>query len=36
LWENKYDEIRYLAEDGKMYRIPTVGEREEIYGQDGK
>jgi len=32
LWENKYDEIKYEAEGGKMYRIPTVGERQEIYG----
>jgi len=33
LWENKYDTISYeVMEDGKMFRIPTVGEPQEIYG----
>ncbi len=33
LWENKFDEIGYeVMEDGKMFRIPTVGEPQEIYG----
>jgi type I restriction enzyme M protein len=32
LWENKFDEIKYeVMEDGKMFRIPTVGEPEEMY-----
>ncbi len=33
LWENKFDAIKYeVMEDGKMFRIPTVGEPQEIYG----
>ncbi len=33
LWDNKYDAIKYeVMEDGKMFRIPTVGEPQEIYG----
>lgn len=33
LWENKYDAISYqVMDDGKMFRIPTVGEPQEIYG----
>lgn len=33
LWENKYDAISYqIMDDGKMFRIPTVGEPQEIYG----
>ncbi len=33
LWENKFDTISYeVMEDGKMFRIPTVGEPQEIYG----
>ncbi|MDN5350680.1 MAG: type restriction enzyme protein [Bacteroidales bacterium] len=36
LWENKFDAIKYeVMEDGKMFRIPTVGEPQEIYGQNG-
>jgi len=35
LWENKFDAIKYeVMEDGKMFRIPTVGEPHEIYGQN--
>ncbi len=31
LWENKYDTIKYeVIEDGRMFRIPTVGEPQEI------
>lgn len=33
LWENKFDAIKYeVMEDGKMFRIPTVGEPQELYG----
>jgi type I restriction enzyme M protein len=33
LWDNKYDAIRYeVIEDGKMFRIPTVGEPQELFG----
>nr|WP_321486214.1 N-6 DNA methylase [uncultured Draconibacterium sp.] len=33
LWDNKFDTISYeVMEDGKMFRIPTVGEPQEIYG----
>ena len=33
LWENKYDEIRYtVSEDGRMFRVASVGEPQEIYG----
>lgn len=33
LWDNKFDAIKYeVMEDGKMFRIPTVGEPQEIYG----
>lgn len=33
LWDNKFDAISYeVTEDGKMFRIPTVGEPQEIYG----
>jgi len=33
LWDNKFDAIKYeVLEDGKMFRIPTVGEPQEIYG----
>lgn len=33
LWDNKFDAISYeVMEDGKMFRIPTVGEPQEIYG----
>jgi len=33
LWDNKYDAINYeVMEDGKMFRIPTIGEPHEIYG----
>lgn len=33
LWDNKYDAIKYeVMEDGKIFRIPTVGEPQEIYG----
>ncbi|MDZ7777152.1 MAG: hypothetical protein U5L09_16820 [Bacteroidales bacterium] len=32
LWENKFDAIKYeVMEDGKMFRIPTVGEPQELY-----
>jgi type I restriction enzyme M protein len=33
LWENKFDAIKYeVMDDGKMFRIPTVGEPQELYG----
>ncbi len=33
LWDNKFNAIKYeVMEDGKMFRIPTVGEPQEIYG----
>lgn len=33
LWDNKFDTISYeVMEDGKMFRVPTVGEPQEIYG----
>ncbi|PJB58244.1 MAG: N-6 DNA methylase [Bacteroidetes bacterium CG_4_9_14_3_um_filter_41_19] len=33
LWDNKFNAIRYeVMEDGKMFRIPMVGEPQEIYG----
>lgn len=33
LWENKFDAIKYeVMEDGKMFRIPTIGEPQELYG----
>lgn len=33
LWENKFDAIKYeVMEDGKMFRIPLVGEPRELYG----
>ncbi|HZK94832.1 MAG TPA: N-6 DNA methylase [Prolixibacteraceae bacterium] len=33
LWENKYSAVSYeVMEDGKMFRIPKVGEHQEIYG----
>lgn len=33
LWENKYDKVIYnILDDGSMFRIPTVGEPQEIYG----
>lgn len=33
LWDNKFDTISYeVMEDGKMFRIPTVGDPQEIYG----
>lgn len=32
LWENKFHAIKYeVTEDGKMFRIPTVGEPQELY-----
>jgi len=32
LWENKFNEIKYeVMDDGKMFRIPTVGEPQEFY-----
>lgn len=33
LWENKFDAIKYeVMEDGKMFRIPKIGEPQELYG----
>lgn len=33
LWDNKFDAIKYeVMEDGKMFRIPTIGEPQELYG----
>lgn len=33
LWKNKFEAIKYeVMEDGKMFRIPTVGEPQELYG----
>lgn len=33
LWEKKYNEIKYeMLEEGKMFRIPLVGEPHELYG----
>lgn len=33
LWENKFDTIKYkVMENGKMFRIATVGEPQELYG----
>ncbi len=37
LWENKFDKISYdVLEDGTMFRIPTIGESQVIYGKNGK
>jgi len=37
LWENKYNSISYqVLEDGKMFRIPSVGEPDEIYANEQK
>lgn len=34
LWEKKYNAIKYeILEEGKMYRIPLVGEPQELYGK---
>lgn len=33
LWENKFDTIAYkILKDGKIFRVSTVGEPQEIYG----
>lgn len=33
LWENKFDKIKYeVMEDGKIFRLPIVGEPQELYG----
>lgn len=33
IWEYKFNAIAYdVSEDGKMFRIPTIGEPQELYG----